>query len=111
MPYTLTKSSNPEDWALIHRYLMQAIHRLRTAGIPLWEPEEVSIEALVGAYGADSLYMVMDKGQAIGGVFVLEEDELFWPEITTNDSLFFHKLVIGDEFITKGIGHRVLDAW
>ncbi|MDD1783652.1 GNAT family N-acetyltransferase [Enterovibrio sp. ZSDZ35] len=110
MPYTLIKSSNPEDFVLVHRFLMQAIQRLRAAGIPLWEPEDVSVDALVKAYGTHSLYLVMDNEKTIGGVFVLEEDALFWPEIVTNDSFFFHKLVIGDDFITKGIGHRVLDA-
>lgn len=110
MPITLTKSTQQEDWKAIEGYLLEAIERLETAGIPLWEREQVTVAALQQTYGADSLYLVKEENQVIGGVFILERDELFWPHITTDDSLYFHKLVIGDAFITRGIGHRVLQA-
>ncbi|MBV7297387.1 GNAT family N-acetyltransferase [Enterovibrio paralichthyis] len=110
MSISLEKAAKPEDWALIENFLIQAIVRLETAGIPLWARDEVTTEVLLASYGHDSLYLVKENGQTIGGVFILESDPLFWPKITDNDSLFFHKLVIGDAFITRGIGHRVLQA-
>ncbi|USH05119.1 GNAT family N-acetyltransferase [Grimontia kaedaensis] len=110
MPISLTKSTHPDDWRTIEGFLFEAIERLKSAGIPLWEREEVSVSALQKAYGDGSLYLVKEDDQIIGGVFILEMDALFWPQINANDSLFFHKLVIGDAFITRGIGHRVLQA-
>lgn len=83
---------------------------LRERGIPIWDPAEFTEDGMRAKYGEAEYVIGKTDGEAFGGCLLVEQDGLFWPEETANDSLYLHKLVVGTEFGGRGYSKLIL-AW
>ncbi len=106
----LIQAKTAKDWQLCTRFLQQAVHRCIQRGLPLWTYEQVSLDALKKAYGTEQLFLLRDNQQYVGSVFIHEGADEFWPEYPDDSSVYFHKFVIGEEFVAHGLGHKALSA-
>lgn len=106
----LKKGEFESDWALASVILSSTVSWLNALGAPLWTHTQVSAPFLQEQYGPDAMYLLVHDGQAVGVVFLLFEDPDFWPEVTSPDSLFLHKLAIHPTQRGRGHGSAALEA-
>ena len=86
------------DWTHASEILIATVRRLNRMGKPLWTESQVSVEGLKKKYNINELFFFEEDAIKTGVVFLQRHDSLFWPEITDNESLFFHKLSIHPDY-------------
>lgn len=106
----LVRATNPEDWQDASQLLLSTIDYLDRIGCPLWMPQQVSSRTLSSTYQLDHLHFVVEDACRIGLVFLMQSDSGFWPEITTQDSLYFHKLALLPSSMNRGKGFLAMEA-
>ncbi|WP_421242971.1 GNAT family N-acetyltransferase [Aeromonas enteropelogenes] len=100
----LVKASLEQHWEIASEFLKQTVERCSKNGFPLWNHEQVIVSALKRAYSLESLYLLRHESQFVGCVFISADRDAFWEDMDTHGSLFFHKLAIGDDYHSKGLG-------
>lgn len=105
----IVKASNELDWVTASSLLSQVVDRLNGLERPLWAKEQVSVAGLQQSYQLEELHFLVEDELA-GLVFLQESDPLFWPEITSQDSLFIHKLAIDPARAGEQLGQKALSA-
>lgn len=100
----LSKASADVEWLQASQLLGRVAVHLHELGCPLWSEYQVSIAGLQACYQLDELHFISDAGQVVGVVFLQKSDPYFWPEITSPDTLFLHKLAIDPVFARCGYG-------
>lgn len=106
----LIQATTKEDWQDASQLLLETIDHLDRRGCPLWAAEQVAPQTLSATYQLSQLhFLVADTGR-IGLVFLMQSDAEFWPEVTTQDSLYFHKLALLPSSMNQGNGALAVDA-
>ncbi len=105
----LLKSNSTEDWRTASLILRKVAGDLDERGLALWRNDRISEEFLKSQYSSNELNLVEQNGHAIGVVFIQNRDHVFWPEITTDDTVFIHKLAVLPSFRRRGLGRRILE--
>lgn len=103
----IRQANNQDDWVRASELLIRVVEYLGKLGKPLWTKDQVSVAGLQRSYQLEELYFLFES-QCVGVVFLQEQDPLFWPEITEQDSLYVHKLAIAPSFF--GIGSLAMKA-
>ncbi len=98
------------DWTLASDFLLETVERCRRQQIPLWTHEQVCVAALKQNYHSQSLHLLRYRDVWVGCVFISFDSDVFWPDIDTNSSVFFHKLAISDAYHGQGLGQKALAA-
>ena len=94
------------DAPVIARVLREAATWLEESGKPLWDPADFTEAKILPEA---ELYRLALVAGDVAGVFKLEtSDELFWPDIGQDESLFLHKLAIGRAYAGKGLAATLL---
>ena len=106
----LAKATHADDWQDASRILLEASQHLERLGHPLWPKAQVSFETLARMYQLDELYFLVKDANRIGLVLLMQSDSEFWPEIATQDSLYFHKLALLPSCMSQGNGGLAIDA-
>lgn len=106
----LVQAAGDKYWEIASMFLTQTVERCNRNGLPLWTHSQVRISSLKSVYPSESLYLLKTADKFIGCVFVSFETDNFWSGMDTTNSLFFHKLAIGDEHNGLGFGARALNA-
>lgn len=88
--------------------LQEAARALEGRNQPLWSQADLTSEALGTVYPQAEMVLGMLEGEAVAGMVLLEEDLLFWPEVTENESLFIHKLAVVPKAQGQGVAARML---
>lgn len=104
----LVKAEKDEHWEIAASVLTQTVERCNMNGVPLWTHEQVKISSLKSEYPLESLYLLRHNKDFVGCVFIIFDHDVFWQDIDTQGSLFFHKLAIGDTYNAKGLGALAL---
>lgn len=104
----LVKASKKEHWEIASTLLTQTVARCNKNGVPLWTYEQVNISSLEKSYSFESLYLLQHEHEFVGCVFISFDYDDFWKDVSTQGSLFFHKLAIGDSHNSKGLGTLAL---
>jgi GNAT superfamily N-acetyltransferase len=94
------------DAPVIARVLREVATWLEDVGKPLWNPADFTAATILPEA---ELYRLALVGGDVVGVFKLEtSDELFWPDIGQDDSLFLHKLAIARTHTGRGLAATLL---
>lgn len=67
-----------------------------------WNLEDVSWDAFSVLYTIDDYYVGIYKGQIVCGLFIVDIDELYWPQAKKGESLYLHKICVDPAF--SGLG-------
>ncbi len=78
--------------------------------MPLWTPEETSVEAVTPDVVAGTVFLGMVEGEPAGTIRFQLVDLPFWPEITGADSAFVHRLAVRRAFGGSGLAAALL-SW
>ncbi|MFB2864958.1 GNAT family N-acetyltransferase [Aeromonas sp. MdU4] len=104
----LVKASKDLHWEVASSLLTQTVERCQKNGVPLWTHEQVNISSLKSSYSFESLYLLQHQNDFVGCVFISFDHDVFWQEMSTQGSLFFHKLAMGNDHNSKGLGTLAL---
>jgi hypothetical protein len=88
--------------------MIDAALRLIDQGQGLWMPDELSPEHIQPFIEAGQLYLIKKAGITIGTVIFQLSDDVYWPDMTTEDSAYIHKLVLKQGVSGYGIGRKVI---
>lgn len=97
------------DIAAASAVMVDSATWLIESGMPLWNPAKLTPEKIRPFQEKQELYLAWIGGEAAGTILLQEKDELFWPELTDNDSLFFHKLAVPRKFAGRGVSKALMD--
>lgn len=100
----LVRASLERHWDIASEFLKQTVERCNKNGVPLWTHEQVIVSTLKRTFSFESLYLLKNEGNLVGCVFISSGSDAFWEDIDTDGSLFFHKLAVGDDYHSKGLG-------
>ena len=63
-------------------------------GIHQWNPDEVSWEAFSKLYTIADYYVGTVNEKVVCGLFIVDEDALYWPDMEKGTSLYLHKICV-----------------
>ena len=90
--------------------LTEAALWLEREGKTLWNPLELTPEALLERYRMGEMFLATLEGKAVGTAVLMESDPLFWPDALEAEALYLHKLCVARAQAGRGLGHTLLDT-
>ena len=78
-------------------------------GQKMWDQEWLQPQALLDAYGLESMHLGRINAEVVAGFVLLETDPDFWPDVTMGESLFIHKVTVARAWKGKNLSLQVLD--
>jgi GNAT superfamily N-acetyltransferase len=102
-------TASPADEEEISSILIEAAEWLISKGEKLWEPEEVSPEAIAEDVRAGMYSFAMAASRKAGCYRFQTEDVEFWDDVPHDDSAFIHRVAVRREFAGMGIARAMID--
>jgi GNAT superfamily N-acetyltransferase len=78
-------------------------------GEPLWGPNETSDDELKRVARLGELIVGRVKGELASGMFLHDEDRLFWPHVRPGEAFYIHRLAVARKFAGRGYAHAMLE--
>jgi GNAT superfamily N-acetyltransferase len=98
----------PQDLDTVLDILREAARWLEDKGIGLWRDNELSAER-IGADVHSGLYFLAECDSEPAGVIRYQlEDQLFWPDLSQEDSAFVHRLAVKRRFAGGDVSSALL---
>lgn len=82
-----------------------------THGMHQWTYQEVSWEAFSKLYRIEDYQVGILDGNIVCGMFVVDVDELYWPDEPAGVALYLHKICVDPEYRGLGFGSQLLDRF
>lgn len=76
--------------------------------IAQWHLHEVTWEALSELYTIEDCYVGEVNGTIACACFIVDIDELYWPECKAKESLYLHKICVDPNFRGKGYSDALI---
>ena len=90
--------------------LTEAALWLEREGKTLWNPLELTPEALLEHYRISEMFLATLEGEAVGTAVLMDSDPLFWPDSLEGEAMYAHKLCAARAQAGRGLGRALLDA-
>mgnify|MGYP000705438449 FL=1 len=78
-------------------------------GIHQWNPDEVSWEAFSKLYSIADYYVGTVNEKAVCGLFIVDEDALYWPDMEKGTSLYLHKICVDPAYSGNGYADAIIE--
>lgn len=78
-------------------------------GIKQWSLDEVTLEEFAKTYTLNDYYMGKCNGKIVCGMFIVDIDELYWPNAKKGEALYLHKIVVDPDYSGKGYGGLLIE--
>jgi ribosomal protein S18 acetylase RimI-like enzyme len=82
---------------------------LENHGQKLWDQDWLQPQALLDAYGLESMHLGSINAEPVAAFVLIESDPDFWPDVTEGESLFIHKVVVARAWKGQNLSSHVLD--
>jgi GNAT superfamily N-acetyltransferase len=96
------RQARAADAATIQDMLEEAARWVDAMGVVMWDEEELAPGRVTREVAAGQFFIADVDREAAGAVRFQLEDQLFWPDLTRDDSAFIHRLVVRRRY--RGIG-------
>ena len=96
------------DAAVIHGMLEEAAGWVDAMGVVMWDEGELDPGRVDSEVAAGQFFIADVDGEAAGAVRFQLEDQLFWPDLTRDDSAYLHRLVVRRRFKGKGVSTALM---
>lgn len=106
---SITRAESAADFESVAAILVDAALRMIELGQPMWRPEDLTGEKILGLSGASRIYLGWIDGIAVATVRLQWEDRLFWPDLPGGDSGFVHKLAVCRAVAGRGVAAKMLE--
>ena len=77
-------------------------------GIHQWNPDEVSWEAFSKLYTIADYYVGTVNEKVVCGLFIVDEDALYWPDMEKGTSLYLHKICVDPAYSRNGYADAMI---
>lgn len=77
-------------------------------GIHQWNPDEVSWEAFSKLYTIADYYVGTVKEKVVCGLFIVDEDALYWSDMEKGTSLYLHKICVDPAYSGNGYADAMI---
>ncbi|MCR0203842.1 GNAT family N-acetyltransferase [[Clostridium] innocuum] len=77
-------------------------------GIHQWDLDEVNWEAFSRLYTISDYYVGVEEGRVVCGLFIVDEDALYWPNMKKGASLYLHKICVDPACAGKGYADAMI---
>ena len=91
---TIVRQAERADLETVSGILTEAATWLEEGGRQLWTLDELSPQRILDDVCEGLYYLAECDGQAVGTLRYQLEDELFWPDVPTDESAFVHRLAV-----------------
>lgn len=98
----------PEDVPQIEEMYRRRVTYNDAQGIHQWDLEEVTWTALSQLYEVSDYYVGMLDNQVVCGLFIVDIDELYWPDTPKGETLFLHKICVDPAFSGRGFADAMI---
>jgi GNAT superfamily N-acetyltransferase len=109
MPIEVRRADS-SDVDLVAAILIEASHWLDSRGMGMWRANELTPDRIAKDVGDGLFFLAADQSQAVGTVKFQLSDVEFWPDLTSPDSTFVHRLAVVRRAAGQGVSTALL-AW
>jgi GNAT superfamily N-acetyltransferase len=102
------RQARAADAATIQEMLEEAAGWVDALGVVMWDEEELARGRLHSEVAAGQFFIADVDGEAAGAVRFQLEDQLFWPDLTRDDSAFIHRLVVRRRYKRIGVSTALM---
>ncbi|MDD9271740.1 GNAT family N-acetyltransferase [Paenibacillus sp. GCM10023248] len=88
--------------------LKEVVMWLHTQGQGMWSLEQVSREKILSEYSIEEMFLGYMEDVPVSTMILQEEDDVFWPSVVKNESLFLHKLSVRRQFANFGLARDMV---
>jgi GNAT superfamily N-acetyltransferase len=89
--------------------LIQAANWLAQTGEMRWKPEQFSRELLEPLVHSGELYLAFRDDKPVGTMYLQLEDQTFWSDVPSAQSLFIHKLAVSLDARGTGVCQALIE--
>ena len=101
--------AGPADAGLASSIMLEVAEWLKEQAQPLWFPEELMPEKLMGPIHAGELYLVMMRSRPVGTLIYQLHDKTYWPDMPEGDAAYIHKIILRRSVAGGGLGAQIID--
>ena len=98
----------PNETEAVSEILQEANAWTAQHGPALWQAEQICPESLQQDVEAAIFYFLKCDGLLSGVFKILDQDPGVWPEVTSGESLFLHKVALRRAFAGKGLVSHIV---
>ncbi len=102
------RRADPSDVQFVHAILLEAARWLEAKGEAMWQEDEVSVDSIAKDVDARLFYVAECDGVPVGTVKLQLTDELFWPDVRQDESVFIHRLAVHRNHAGGGVSTALL---
>jgi GNAT superfamily N-acetyltransferase len=102
------RQARAADAATIQNMLEEAAGWVDAMGVIMWDEGELAPDRVDGEVAAGQFFIADVDGEAAGAVLFQLEDQLFWPDLTRDDSAFIHRLVVRRRYRGRGVSTALM---
>jgi GNAT superfamily N-acetyltransferase len=96
------RQAHAADAPVMQDMLEEAARWVNALGVVMWDEGELAPGPFEREVAAGQFFIAEVDGDPAGIVRFQLDDRLFWPDLTTDDSAFIHRLVVRRRY--KGLG-------
>jgi GNAT superfamily N-acetyltransferase len=100
--------ASPQQAQIAADILTEAALWLESIGKALWPLDTVALEPVLRRAVAGELYLAWLDGQAVGSMYLQEDDAHVWPDVPRGESAFIHKLAVRRSVAGRGFPRELL---
>ena len=99
----------PEDVSAVTVILTDAANWVeRIDGTTMWVDDELAEDRIAAEVDAGLFYVAECDGDIAGALKFQLDDQLFWPDLATDDSAFIHRLAVRRNYAGQGVSTALL---
>jgi len=99
----------PEDVSAVTVILTDAANWVeRIDGTTMWVDDELAEDRIAAEVDAGLFYVAECDGDIVGALKFQLDDQLFWPDLATDDSAFIHRLAVRRNYAGQGVSTALL---
>lgn len=77
-------------------------------GIHQWNLDEVGWKVFSKLYTFEDYYVGIEQGEIVCGLFIVDIDKLYWPDMPKGTSLYLHKICVDPSHSGKGYADAMI---
>jgi GNAT superfamily N-acetyltransferase len=99
----------PEDASAVTAILTGAAEWVEQLdGTTMWVEHELAEDRIAAEVDAGLFYVAECDGDIVGALKFQLDDQLFWPDLATDDSTFIHRLAVRRNYAGQGVSTALL---